>query len=297
MKLKKLGKLYKLNSKDRIVCLKKTETEFESNGVLSCIIDYVYSIVNYEPKSVYLRGSLSHKKIFDDTVVDLDMVFVYDNTDYFDFYGTQKHKCLIMNPYLPNTNELVLSDEKRIIEHKIYEMIGRCIEIDINLHSEKSFMDNHIHRFQSKKIYGEGLDLSVSHLTREILNDIKNIEIANKKEVCYERLLHLKDFFYKETTFEGDLRDRMIKNVCKLFFRQYSFELLLKNECYSSDIYYCYTSIVEEYPYYSNHLEDVLDLFLNTKSYTDREVRYFLSKLEYLIDEINLLDGIQYNKV
>ena len=297
MKLKKLGKLYKLNSKDRIVSLKNTETELESNGVLSHIIDYVYSIVNYEPKSVYLRGSLSHKKIIDDTVVDLDIVFVYDNTDYFDFYGTQKHKCLIMNPYLPNTNELVFSDEQRNIEHKIYEMIGMCIEIDFALHSEKSFMDDHIRRFQSKKIYGEGLDLSVSYLTREILNDIKNIEIADKKEVCYERLLHLKDFFYKETTFEGDLRDRMIKNVCKLFFRQYSFELLLKNECYSSDIYYCYTSIVDEYPFYSSHLEDVMDLFLNTKSYTDREVIYFLSKLEYLIDEINLLDGNQYNKV
>ena len=165
MKLEKLGKLYKLNSKDRIVCLKKTETDFESNGVLSCIIDYVYSIVNYEPKSVYLRGSLSHKKIIDDTVVDLDIVFVYDNTDYFDFYGTQKHKCLINNSYLANTNELVFSDEQRNIEHKIYEMIGMCIEIDINLHSEKSFMNDCIHRFHSKKIYGEGLDLSVSHLT------------------------------------------------------------------------------------------------------------------------------------
>ena len=40
------------------------------------------------------------------------------------------------------------------------------------LYSEESFMDQYIHRFQSKKIYGEGLDLSVSHLSRDILSSL-----------------------------------------------------------------------------------------------------------------------------
>ena len=189
-------------------------------------------------------------------------------------------------------------DVRRTIQDEIYEMIGLHIDLDISIKSEKLFMEvTYINKFQSKKIYGEGQDLSVSNLSKDILLLKEEQTLSRRKKLCLKRILNLKKFLYKEMTYEGNIRERMIKSVLKVFFREYSFDILLRNNFFSRDIYYCYTSIVGEYPDYSNHLEELLDLFLNAKSYTDREVIDLLNKLEYLINEIELLIGNQYKTV
>ena len=289
MKLKECGEIYKLNSDNLIVNPKDNEAEVETSGVLSYIIDSISALFRYEPRSVYLRGSLIDKSFSDSTVVDLDLVFVYENTDYSDLCRTWNYTSMAMYPYMEDSNKLIISDERKTIENGIYEIVGKHVELDLNIYSEEFFMNQYIHRFQSKKIYGDGLDLSVSHLSRDILLHMNTNEVLpNRKQLCFNKISNLKDFLYKQATFEGDVRDRMIRSILKVFFRKYSFDLLLRRNCFSTDIYYCYTSIVGEYPFYSNHLEDLLDLFLNTELYTTREVRFLISKLEYLIHEFEL---------
>ena len=289
MKLKECGEIYKLNSDNLIVNPKDNEAEVETSGVLSYIIDSISALFHYEPRSVYLRGSLIDKSFSDSTVVDLDLVFVYENTDYSDLYRTWNYTSMAMYPYMQDSNKLVITDERKTIENGIHEIVGKHVELDLNIYSEEFFMNQYIHRFQSKKIYGDGLDLSVSHLSRDILLHMNANEVLpNRKQLCLNKISNLKDFLYKQATFESDVRDRMIRSILKVFFRKYSFDLLLRRNSFSTDIYYCYTSIVGAYPYYSNHLEDLLDLFLNTELHTTREVRFLISKLEYLINEFEL---------
>jgi len=298
MELKKLGKIYKLNSNDEINNIKDTETEVESSGILSHIINSVFCILNCQPRSVYLRGSLIDKSLSDNTVEDLDLVFVYDNTDYFDFFGTRKYESMMYVDYSYDENKIVFPDVRRTIQDEIYEMIGLHIDLDISIKSEKLFTEvTYINKFQSKKIYGEGQDLSVSNLSKDILLLKEEQTLLRRKKLCLKKISKSKKFLYKEMTYEGNIRERMIKSVLKVFFREYSFDILLRKNSFSRDIYYCYTSIVGEYPDHSNHLEELLDLFLNTKSYTDREVIDLLNKLEYLINEIELLIGNQYKTV
>ena len=289
MKFKECGEIHKLNSDNLICSSKDLEAEVETNGVLSYIIDSISALFHFEPRSVYLRGSLVDKSLSDDTVVDLDLVFVYEDTDYFDLCRTWSYTSMTLYPYMEDSNKLIITDERKTIENGIYEIVGKHVELDLNIYSEESFMNQYVHRFQSKKIYGEGLDLSVEHLSRDILLHMNNNEVLPyRKQLCFNKISTLKDFLYKQATFEGNVRDRMIKSMLKVFFRKYSFDLLLRRNCFSKDIYYCYTSIVGAYPYYSNHLEDILDLFLNTELYTTREVRFLISKLEYLIFEFEL---------
>ena len=294
MKLKECGEIYKLNSDNLIVNPKDNEAEVETSGVLSYIIDSISALFHYEPRSVYLRGSLIDKSLSDSTVVDLDLVFVYENTDYSDLCRTWNYTSMALYPYNQDSNKLVITDERKTIEDGIYEIVGKHVELDLNIYSEESFMDQYIHRFQSKKIYGEGLDLSVSHLSRDILLHMNTNEVLPyRKQLCFNKISNLKDFLYKNATFEGDVRDRLIRSMLKVFFRKYSFDLLLRKNSFSKDIYYCYSSILGAYPYYSNHLEDILDLFLNAEMYTTREVRFLVSKLEYLILEIELSNSVR----
>lgn len=289
MKLKECGEIYKLNSDDVIINLKDNEAEVETSGVLSYIINSISALFHYEPRSVYLRGSLVDKSLSDSTVVDLDLVFVYENTDYSDLCRTWNYTSMVFYPYKEDSNKLIISDQRKTIEDGIHEIVGKHVELDLGIYSEESFMDHHILRFHSKKIYGDGLDLSVSHLSRDILLHMNTNEVLPyRKQLCFNKISNLKDFLYKNATFESDIRDRMIRSMLKVFFRKYSFDLLLRKNSFSKGIYYCYTSIVGAYPYYSNHLEDILDLFLNTELYTNREVRFLISKLEYLINEFEL---------
>lgn len=152
MKLKECGEIYKLNSDNVIVNLKDNEAEVETSGVLSYIIDSISALFHYEPRSVYLRGSLIDKSLSDSTVVDLDLVFVYENTDYSDLCRTWNYTSMALYPYNQDSNKLIITDERKTIEDGIYEIVGKHVELDLNIYSEETFMNQYVHRFQSKKI-------------------------------------------------------------------------------------------------------------------------------------------------
>ena len=66
----------------------------------------------------------------------LDLVFVYDNTDYFDFFGTRKYESMMYVDYSYDENKIVFPDVRRTIQDEIYEMIGLHIDLDISIKSE-----------------------------------------------------------------------------------------------------------------------------------------------------------------
>ena len=138
-------------------------------------------------------------------------------------------------------------------------------------------------------IYGSGKDFSLSELSEDTLLDIsENDVLPHRKELCLKKLTKLKNFLYMKSSFECNLRNRLTKSLIKLFLRKYSFDLLLKEKSFSKDVYYCFNSIEKNYSEHSVYLREILDLFLNTDSYSDGDVRLLLSKLEYLIYEFEL---------
>ena len=87
-----------------------------------------------------------------------------------------------------------------------------------------------------------------------------------------------------------------IKSLIKLFYRQYSLDLHLNENCFSKDVYYCHNILIKNYPQLSSYIEKVLDLFLNVDNYSHNDIRLILTELEYVINEIEYLSD-NYNEV
>lgn len=288
MKFHECGQIYKLNS-DNLISnnLKNIKIKAETSDVLSYVIDSVFGIFDVEPNSVYLRGSCVDRSLSDSSVIDLDLIFVFDDSVYNSkIYKKKKDINFCRFSYLRTENKILIGDEQKNIEDKIFDTFGKRIQIDIDILSQELFLDEIVKRFFSKKIYGRGEDLSLSELSEEILHNVNlNDILPHRKELCLSELIKLKSKLYQKTIFDCGIRDRIIKSLIKLFLRKYSFDLLLKEKSFSKDVYYCFNSIEKNHPEYSVYLREILDLFLNTDSYSDRNVRLLLSKLEYLICE------------
>lgn len=291
MKFHECGQIYKLNS-DNLISnnLKNIKIKTETSDVLSYVIDSVFDIFDVEPNSVYLRGSCVDRSLSDSSVIDLDLIFVFDDDQYYQqIYKKKTDMSFCSFPYLEDENKMIIAKEQKTIEDQILSRFGKHIEIDIDMFSEEIFLDDIIKRFYSKKIYGSGKDFSLSELSEDTLLDIsENDVLPHRKELCLKKLTKLKNFLYMKSSFECNLRNRLTKSLIKLFLRKYSFDLLLKEKSFSKDVYYCFNSIEKNYSEHSVYLREILDLFLNTDSYSDGDVRLLLSKLEYLIYEFEL---------
>ena len=84
MKFHECGQIYKLNS-DNLISnnLKNIKIKTETSDVLSYVIDSVFDIFDVEPNSVYLRGSCVDRSLSDSSVIDLDLIFVFDDDQYY----------------------------------------------------------------------------------------------------------------------------------------------------------------------------------------------------------------------
>lgn len=297
MKFQKCGQLYKFNS-DNIITNKIETIEIveETKSIVDFIISSTIGIFDCEPNSVYLRGSCIDRKIENNTTIDIDVVFVFDDkTFYGKVYNLREKISFCKFPYVEN--EMFITDTQKEIEKNILEKFKKNVEIDVELSCEEFFQEDYQKRFLSKQVYGTGKNLSLSRLSKKIFyQSLKSDILPNRKKYCLKKLYELKNKFYLKTDFLDSVEIRVLKSLIKLFYRQYSLDLHLNENCFSKDVYYCHNILIKTYPQLSSYIEKVLDLFLNVDNYSHNDIRLILTELEYVINEIEYLSD-NYNEV
>lgn len=297
MKFQKCGQLYKFNS-DNIITNKIEIIEIveETKSIVDFIISSIIDIFDCEPNSAYLRGSCIDRKIENDTTIDIDVVFVFDDKTFYNkVYNLQEKISFGRFPYVEN--KMFMNDTQKEIEKNILEKFKKNVEIDIELSCEEFFQQDYQKRFLSKQVYGTGKNLSLSKLSRETFyHSLKSDILPNRRKYCLKKLYELKNQFYLKVNFFDGTEIRILKSLIKLFYRQYSLDLHLNENCFSKDVYYCHNILIKTYPQLSSYIEKVLDLFLNVDNYSHNDIRLILTELEYIINEIEYLSD-NYNKL
>ena len=297
MKFQKCGQLYKFNS-DNIITNKIETIEIveETKSVVDFIVSSTIDIFDCEPNSVYLRGSCIDRKIENNTTIDIDVVFVFDDKTFYNkVYNLKEEISFGRFPYVEN--KMFITDAQKEIEKNILEKFKKNVEIDVDLSCEEFFQKDHLKRFLSKQVYGTGKNLSLSKLNKETFyQSLKSDVLPNRRKYCLQKLYKLKNLFYLNANFLDGTEIRILKSIIKLFYRQYSLDLHLNENCFSKDVYYCHNILIKNYPQLSSHIEKVLDLFLNVDNYSHNDIRLILTELEYVINEIEYLSD-NYNEV
>ena len=282
MKFQKCGQLYKFNS-DNIITNKIETIEIveETKSIVDFIVSSTIDVFDCEPNSVYLRGSCIDRKIENDTTIDIDVVFVFDDKTFYNkVYNLGQEISFCTFPYMEN--KMFMSDTQKEIEKNILEKFKKNVEIDIELSCEEFFQQDYKKRFLSKQVYGTGKNLSLSKLSRETFyQSLKSDILPNRRKYCLKKLYELKKSILSEGHF--------LMGLIKLFYREYSLDLHLNENCFSKDVYYCHNILIKNYPQLSNYIEKVLDLFLNVDNYSHNDIRLILTELEYIINEIEYL--------
>ena len=104
MKFQKCGQLYKFNS-DNIITNKIETIEIveETKSIVDFIVSSTIDIFDCEPNSVYLRGSCIDRKIENDTTIDIDVVFVFDDKTFYNkVYNLGQEISFCTFPYVEN---------------------------------------------------------------------------------------------------------------------------------------------------------------------------------------------------
>ena len=290
MKFQKCGQLYKFNS-DNIITNKIETIEIveETKSIVDFIISSTIDIFDCEPNSAYLRGSCIDRKIENNTTIDIDVVFVFDDKTFYNkVYNLGEKISFGRFPYVEN--KMFMTDTQKEIEKNILEKFKKNVEIDVELSCEEFFQQDYQKRFLSKQVYGTGKNLSLSKLSRETFyQSLKSDILPNRRKYCLQKLYKLKNLFYLKANFLDGTEIRILKSIIKLFYRQYSLDLHLNENCFSKDVYYCHNILIKNYPQLSSHIEKVLDLFLNVDNYSHNDIRLILTELEYVINEIEFL--------
>ena len=290
MKFQKCGQLYKFNS-DNIITNKIETIEIveETKSIVDFIISSTIDIFDCEPNSVYLRGSCIDRKIENNTTIDIDIVFVFDDETFYNkVYNLREEISFGRFPYVEN--KMFITDAQKEIEKNILEKFKKNVEIDVELFCEEFFQEDYQKRFLSKRVYGTGKNLSLSKLSKETFyQSLKSNVLPNRRKYCLQKLYKLKNQFYLKVNFFDGAEIRVLKSLIKLFYRQYSLDLHLNENCFSKDVYYCHNILIKNYPQLSSHIEKVLDLFLNVDNYSHNDIRLILTELEYIINEIEYL--------
>ena len=297
MKFQKCGQLYKFNS-DNIITNKIEAIEIveETKSIVDFIVSSTIDVFDCEPNSVYLRGSCIDRKIENDTTIDIDVVFVFDDKTFYNkVYNLGQEISFCTFPYVEN--KMFMTDTQKEIEKNILEKFKKNVEIDVELSCEEFFQQDYQKRFLSKQVYGKGKNLSLSKLSRETFyQSLKGDVLPNRKKYCLKKLYELKNQFYLNVDFFDGTEIRVLKSLIKLFYRQYSLDLHLNENSFSKDVYYCHNILIKNYPQLSNYIEKVLDLFLNIDNYSHNDIRLILTELEYVINEIEYFSD-NYNEV
>lgn len=227
------------------------------NSVIDKIINYVYKIEQTEPHSIYLRGSSLTKEIED--CYDIDLTFVYDKLSIKGKYGFKN------------------IDNKWIYDYDLNKLVQ---EIDIfpecNMMTVEEFKDCIELRYQSKKIYGNEKDLSLSNISIDDLRELYEYPTSLLQHTNINSLLLILD---GKVDAEYRVLDRIVKNLIKDFYRDFGVKILLKDGVYDRDLRACQKALLKEVPQYSDTLENTLDLFLNTEKYSISDMKVLVCDL------------------
>ncbi len=252
MNLSEIGKVYKLNSENKFIIDKDKEFPQPLINLVNVVLNYIQSVNNLH--SIYLRGSCLELDVTDESVSDLDISIVYE-----------------AKPFRYNT---INDESKEEIIKTMEELHGFSLRPDVGFYSKPLWLYNPINRFYARRIAGnedlsiDSLDIDEVLLFQEEIIDQQFVSCVNKIRNCKN------DSMY-------------IQNTIKQFYRTFGVLELLKNKMLSRDIYYCHTALIEKYPHYSESLQNILDLFLNTEEHTQSQISSVLDEFEETITSIH----------
>lgn len=294
MDLIKCGHVYKANSDGLFVNNNKEKTiSHNTKAAIDIINQCVCEILQIKPDSVYLRGSCINNDVLDPTVFDIDLMFLFDDDDYEKVYEytTNTNFGLYKLYYNEKQKEIIANQDRKHIENKISQTLNCDIKTDVSFKRKQEFSDDCLLRFLSKKVLGNDEDLSLSKIN---INIIKGIYDKNPLSI---RIKHYKQYLkYTEIWFKPDIinnsdaiesKRSISKNAVKLFYREFSVDLFLKDNSYSKDIYHCHDILTNHYKSHTADFESVLQFFLNTESYDDIQTKIILDKTNQLTNAIN----------
>lgn len=252
MKLKKnLGKVFVLDSDNNFVYEKNKNLSKQLINFIDIIIDFFRANYDFEPHSIYLRGSCLERGIDKDTC-DIDLVIVHENT------------CL-------NTTRLLKDHQYQIVE-KMKEQCGSSLKPDIDLIYKRDYILNLHSRFYCMKVWGKE-DLSISTLKYSKIDKF----YVDYHEHFFNHLIDERKFLNNNYTPENAAK------FAKKFFRRFGIKLLLKKGKMSNSVYLCYEELVQEYPEYSNQLNNFLNLFLHSENYSEQQIIDCLDEIVLII--------------
>ena len=249
MKLKNLGKTYTLDSENNFSLEKDIKLSQEVINFVDIILDYFRKNINIEIHSAYLRGSCLERNIIDNDTMDIDMIIVHEN-DSFQPYGFLDKEC---------TDEII-----KIMKSSY----GFSVYPDVRIDHIDHFLNSPQIRFLCKTVYGEK-DLSLLKRSKS--------EIINWIDEHYNAWIHRIVRQIKED--KETLNHDEIRSDIKLFFRDLSMKFMIENGEFSKSLTKCHRVMIENYPYYSDDLDDVMDLFLNIEEYSKEKIITVLNKI------------------
>ena len=258
MKLKNLGKTYTLDSENNFILDKDIDLSQEVINFVDIILDYFRKNINIEIHSAYLRGSCLERNVIDKNTMDIDMVIVYENESF------KSHSFL--------TQECI--DEIMKIMKSSY---GFSIYPDIGIDHLDFFLDksqSHL-RFLCKKVYGEK-DLSILKKSKS--------EMISWIDEKYDYWVDKGIFNIRQD--KKNIDCDVIRSHIKCFFRNLSVRFMIENGKFSRGVYECYKVMVEQYPNYSDDLNDIMNLFLNIEEYSEEKIIMDLNKIIFISGSI-----------
>ena len=75
----------------------------------------------------------------------------------------------------------------------------------------------------------------------------------------------------------------LLRACIKVFYRNFGARVLVKNGKLSRSVYQCHKALIEKYPRYSKELGNILDLFLNVESYSNKQIVDALDEMQVVI--------------
>lgn len=250
MKLKNLGKVYTLDSDNNFDLQKDITLSEDVMGFVNIILDYFREVVCIDIHSAYLRGSCLERNVVDDDTLDIDVTIVYENDLSQSFTKIFTKEC---------SNKII-----KIMKSSY----GFSVYPDVKIiHMDDFLKLSHV-RFLSKKIYGKK-DLSLSKRSKSEMIDW----IDERYDEWISRVIQ----YIRED--KRILNHDDIRSDIKLFFRNFSIKLMVENGEFSMNLNKCHKVMVENYPYYSDDLDDILNLFLNIEEYSKEKIITDLNKI------------------
>lgn len=249
MKLKNLGKTYTLDSENNFSLEKDIDLSQEVINFVNIILDYFNCNKSLVMHSAYLRGSCLERNIIDNDTMDIDMVIVHEN-DLFQPYGFFDEKC---------TNEIM---------EIMKSSYGFSVFPDVRIDHIDHFLNSPQMRFLCKKVYGEK-DLSISKRNKSEIIDW----IDKRYDAWIDRII--RQVKEDKETLDYD----WIRSDIKLFFRDLSMKFMIENGEFSKSLTKCHRVMIENYPHYSDDLNDVMNLFLNIEEYSRERIIEDLNKI------------------